>query len=148
MKRCVYARKPPSIRRRETYDARERKRAFAIQIKFSEIPTKFTRRSPNCTGNDFTCIDETCGMQKNFAQATKHSRGALRLYECSRVWAVSDETKGLAKRTPRWQPRGRDTQVFPAVSPGRRGVQGAERTAPKPACQLELRLIRDSFPRG
>ena len=27
--------------------------------------------------------------------------------------------------TPRWQPRGDDTQVFPAVSPGRSGVFGA-----------------------
>ncbi len=41
----------------------------------------------------------------------------------TKLFRVSQSNK--KSETPRWQPRGDDTQVFPAVSPGRSGVFGA-----------------------
>jgi hypothetical protein len=45
---------------------------------------------------------------------------SIRVQPGMKLFRVSQSNK--KSETPRWQPRGDDTQVFPAVSPGRGGV--------------------------
>ena len=63
------------------------------------------------------------GFSPKFLLPRRNIRGGLFVYtSAAGNEAVPGKSEKPKLKTPRWQPRGGDTQIFPAVSPGRGGV--------------------------
>ena len=111
---------PHSTKRPETW--RNQKRfheifdAFQTFGKFRKnkvLNPIFSRREPSPV-YDFS---------PKFLLPPRNIRGGLFVYtSAAGNEAVPGKSEKPKLKTPRWQPRGGDTQVFPAVSPGRGGV--------------------------
>ena len=81
---------------------------------------------------------------RNFSNLTKHSYGVLRLYECSRNARLLLVSQRSSRKTPRWQPRGRDTHSFRPLVQEEKVSFGAIYSSPCPRVNLCLASSRKS----
>ena len=85
-----------------------------------------------CVGIEhFFIYEYATNPSRNFSNLTKHSYGVLRLYECSRNARLLLVSQRSSRKTPRWQPRGDDTQSFRPLVQEERGVLRVRLLAPR-----------------
>lgn len=73
---------------------------------------KHRHKTSHCAANERFLLRIRNNPCRNFSNLTKHSHGVIRLYECSRNAGLLLVSQRSSAKTPRWQPRGRDTHSF------------------------------------
>jgi hypothetical protein len=81
---------------------------------------------------------------RNFSNLTKQIHGVIRLYECSRNAGLLLVCQRSSRKTPRWQPRGRDTHSFRPLVQEEKVSFGAIYSSPCPRVNLCLASSRKS----